>query len=143
MQRYPEIKKFVQETLGCSCPEEVFENIAYSENPNTRWKRRIEVGNRLLIYVVDSDPVGNMSREIDAALRTGVIERNRKGLNRFRLVLVSSNGVKDTETVWEKVFCESPYFDERTHLHIVEERDISIFGKTQEPPRPESGQSPP
>jgi len=130
VQRYPEIKKFVQETLGCSCPEEVFEKIEYAENSNAPWERRIEVGSRLLIYVVDADPVGNLARRIDAALQTGVIERNRKGLNRFRLVLVSTNRDEDTEAASEKIFCESPYFDGRTHLHIVEEGDIPDFRKT-------------
>lgn len=143
MQRYPEIKKFVQETLGCACPEEVFENIVYSENANTPWERRIEVGNRLLVYVVASDPLESTSRKIDAALQTGVIERNRKGFNRFRLVLVSPNRDEDAETVCEKLFCESPSFDEKTHLHIVAEKDALFFRNTSEPTGPECGQSPP
>jgi len=31
MQTYPGIKRFVQEILGCSCPEEVFNQIDYQE----------------------------------------------------------------------------------------------------------------
>ena len=30
MQMYPGIKRFVQETLGCSCPEEVFNILSTS-----------------------------------------------------------------------------------------------------------------
>ena len=130
MQRYPEIKRFVQETLGCSCPEEVFEKIEYAENSNAPWERRIEVGNRLLIYIVDADAVGDTACRIDAVLQIGVAERNSKGLNRFRLVLVSSSRDADSRTTSEAVFHRSPHYDDRTHLHIVEQGDISSFSKT-------------
>lgn len=116
--------------MGCSCPEEVFENIDYAENLDSPWERRIEVGDRLLIYIVNVDRETDAVGSIDAALRIGVAERNSKRLNRFRLVLLSSEGAEYTGTAYEKVFCNSPYHDDRTHLHIVDDVDLLNFGRT-------------
>ena len=45
---YPEIKHFVQEALGCTCPEEVFNTIDYQKECDDISGRKIYVGERLL-----------------------------------------------------------------------------------------------
>jgi len=90
MQKYPEIKRFVQETLGCSCPEEVFNKIDYQEERDGISGRKVTVGDRLLIYIIATDRESNIQEVINSALERGVVERDKKGFNRFRLVLVVS-----------------------------------------------------
>ena len=57
----PQIKRFVQETLGCSCPEEVFDKIECDTDASRIWWRRINVGNRLLIYILDATDVSDLT----------------------------------------------------------------------------------
>jgi len=91
MQTYPEIKRFVQETLGCSCPEEVFNQIDYQEEDDGISGRKVTVGDRLLVYIIAMDRKSSIQGVINSALEQGVEERDKKGLNRFRLVLVASD----------------------------------------------------
>jgi len=62
MQTYQEIKRFVQETLGCSCPEEVFNKIDYQKESDDISGRRINVGDRLFIYIITLDGKSNNPR---------------------------------------------------------------------------------
>jgi len=123
MEIYPEIKYFVQKTLGCSCPEEVFNQIDYQEEGDGISGRKINVGDRLLIYIITMDRKTNIQGVINLALERGVEERDKKGLNRFRLVLVASR-LDDLRSSAEHAFDSSGYTDERTHLHIVNESDV-------------------
>ena len=90
MQTYTEIKRFVQETLGCSCPEEVFNKIDYQKECDGISGSKVTVGDRLLIYIITMDGKSNIQGVINPALERGVAERDKKGFNRFRLVLVAS-----------------------------------------------------
>jgi hypothetical protein len=123
MQTYPEIKRFVQETLGCSCPEEVFNQIDYQKECDDISGRKINVGERLLIYIITMDGKSNIQGVINSALVRGVEERERKGFNRFRLVLVVSCP-DELRSSAECAFDSSGYTDEKTHLHVVSESDV-------------------
>ena len=61
-----------------------------------------------------------------SALERGVEERDGRGLNRFRLVLVTSRPDVMRSSV-ERAFESSGYSDEKTHLHIVSETDVEGF----------------
>ena len=123
MQMYSKIKRFVQETLGCSCPEEVFNKIDYQKESDGISGRKITVGDRLLIYIISTDRESNIQGVIDSALERGVVERDKKGFNRFRLVLVTSCP-DELRSSAEQAFDNSGYTDEKTHLHIVNESDV-------------------
>ena len=126
IQAYPGIKRFVQEVLGCSCPEEVFDNIGYQVDRDGIAARKVTVGDRLLIYLINMNDTSGIQGVIDSALQQGVGEREKKGFNRFRLVLVAScpDGLRSAA---EQVFDSSGYADEKTHLHIVNETDVECF----------------
>jgi hypothetical protein len=126
IQTYPEIKRFVQEILGCSCPEEVFNNIDYQTEGDGMSGRKVTVGDRLLIYIVNMNGTSSIQGVIHAALEQGVGERDKKGFDRFRLVLVAScpDGLR---SLAEQAFDSSGYADEKTHLHIVNESDVECF----------------
>jgi hypothetical protein len=126
MQKYPEIKRFVQETLGCSCPEEVFNKIDYQKESDGKSGRKVTVGDRLLIYIITMDVKSNTQGVINSALQHGVEERDNKGLNRFRLVLVASHPDVLRSSA-ELAFESSGYTDEKTHLHVVNESDVEDF----------------
>ena len=123
MQPYPEIKHFVQEILGCSCPEEVFNQIDYQKECDDISGRKINVGERLLIYIITIDGKSSIQGVIGSALEQGVKERDEKGLNRFRMVLVASCP-DELRSLAEHAFDNSGYADEKTHLHIVNEGEV-------------------
>jgi len=126
MQTYPEIKHFVQEILGCSCPEEVFNKIDYQKESDDILGRKVNVGDRLLIYIITMDSKPNIQRVIKSALEQGVEEREKKGFNRFRLVLVASHP-DELRSSAEHAFDSSGCADEKTHLHVVNESDVESF----------------
>jgi len=123
MQTYPEIKRFVQETLGCSCPEEVFNKIDYQKEIDCFPGRKINVGDRLLIYIITTDRESNIQDVVNSALEQGVEERDSRGFNRFRLVLVASRP-DELRSLAEYAFDSSGFTDEKTHLHVVSESNI-------------------
>ena len=126
MQTYTEIKRFVQETLGCSCPEEVFNNIDYQKECDGISGSKVTVGGRLLIYIITVDGKSNIQGVVNSALERGVAERDKKGFNRFRLVLVASRP-DELRSPAERAFNDSGYKNEKTHLHVVNERDVESF----------------
>ena len=126
MQIYPEIKRFVQEVLGCSCPEEVFTEIEYQENDDGVPGRKVRIADRLLIYIITADGKSDIQELVDLALARGIKERDNNGFNRFRLVLVSSRP-DELRTMAVSAFNSSGYTDEKTHLHVVSEADVAGF----------------
>ena len=126
MQKYPEIKQFVQETLGCLCPEEVFNKIDYQKEIDGFPGRKVNVGDRLLIYIISMNGKSNIQGVINSALEQGVKERDKQRFNRFRLVLVSFRP-DELRSSAEQAFDSTGYTDEKTHLHIVNESDVVSF----------------
>jgi len=123
---HPEIKRFVQATLGCSCPEEAFDKIDCATDGSGPWSKRIDVGHRLLIYILDATDVPDLAASVASALQVGVAERNTEGFNRFRLVVASSNSAGIRATA-EDAFVRSSTGDERAHLHLVALDDVERF----------------
>ena len=126
MQTHTEIKRFVQETLGCSCPEEVFDSIVYQKECGGITGSKVSIGDRLLIYIISMDGKSNIQGIINSALERGVEERDKKGFNRFRLVLVASHP-DELRSSAERAFNDSGYTNEKTYLHVVNERDVESF----------------
>ena len=122
------IKAFTRDVLGCDCPEEVFSRIVCEDNVDIDngliISHRINIGGRLLIYVSMLDKTGELSSDLEKLVDSGEKERNNKGFNRFRLVLVSENPglIKDDA---QKLF-EQLGRDEKIHLHIICKNDFKI-----------------
>ena len=70
--------------------------------------------------------MGMLQEVIDTAVEKGVEERDRKGFNRFRLVLVTSSP-DELRSPAEKTFIDSGYANEKTHLHVVSKSDVEGF----------------
>jgi hypothetical protein len=133
------IKSFIQGTLGCGCPEEVFRSIDFRAGTRLQGDAVVStaliVGNRLLIYVVDADDDALEGEHLALYVAEGKKERDRKGLNRFRLV-VATNAEAAPQRL-RSIFEVLQDRDERIHLHVIR-RDENIF---RESARPDSRQS--
>jgi hypothetical protein len=122
------IKKFVQNTLGCTCPDKVFEQIEdrFVQPSSSPHSRSITIGGRLLIYVWEADGQGNLQEGLYAMLEAGQKERDARGLNRFRAVL-------SVETPYAVAPRANQYFslfegrDDRMHIHVVPKGDLKDF----------------
>jgi hypothetical protein len=123
-----EIKAFVQKTLGCGCPEEVFQYMDLKSDikvDDIMLKGRINIGNRLLIYIVEMDDIDSIKHVVTFFTGMGIKERDGSNFNRFRLVLASDNcdGIRQAA---EAVFRDIDK-DEKVHLHIIPAKNIPQF----------------
>lgn len=115
------ITHFVRRTLGCKCPDEVFQSIARSHEQDAERQTpytRLLIGNRLLIYVLDAEHTKKISAAVSTLATRGRAERDAGNFNRFRLVLATpypTQVMADAQTC----FAEAPGHDDRTHLHVI------------------------
>ncbi len=122
------IKIFVQQTLGCGCPEKVFEYIDCLSNIKLNdiiLKNKINIGNRLLLYIIEINDTNSLEDILPVLVRTGKKERDSMKFNRFRLVLVTDKLIEIKETA-ERIF-EKIFKDEKIHLHVVDKKGVPIF----------------
>lgn len=113
------VKDFVRNTLGCDCAEDVFRHIENERSVKAAGftlKNKINVGDRLLVYVVEPG-TDDLKKEMTALIKAGKEERDARGFNRFRLVLVSDDASL-RETAF-KAFKGLPGIDEKVHLHVI------------------------
>jgi hypothetical protein len=115
----PALRAFVRETLGCSCPDSVFDAVERTQEvatlsrvPFTRWV----IGGRPLVYVA-SPTDGFEQIAVELAL-LGRRDRDARGLNRFRLVLASALAEADARAA-ERAFAKAAGEDAKAHLHCV------------------------
>ncbi len=122
------LKTFVKLTLGCRCPDAVFEHVEIDRNIQTDngifLHSRINIGNRLLIYVMEQKGSSFDPDELPNIIHGGIHERYKYGFNRFRLVLAFEGSEELRRTV-ENIFDKLPDKDDRTHLHIIEKGDLT------------------
>lgn len=115
------IRRFVQETLGCTCPDEVFHHVecqaAVSVGDNLVLDYEINIGNRLLIYVASVAEADSIKGVLSQLVRTGMKKRNKDGFNRFRIVLLTQR-VQAVEKEALDIF-NSLGADEKIHLHVI------------------------
>lgn len=111
------VKEFVRDKLGCKCPNEVFEIIEVERNFSSEvLQYRINVGNRLLIYVVDGSRC-QTEESVRNLVEEGVKERDERNFNRFRLVLAM-------DEIYEfRRLMKIVDGIEKAHIHFVKKSD--------------------
>jgi len=123
------IKLFVQQTLGCGCPEEVFEHIDCQFNIKLNHeiilRNKIKIGNRLLIYVLEVNNAGPIKSILPFLVAAGKTERDNLRFNRFRLVLVTDKS-DELKQAAESMF-NTINKDDKVHLHVVHKETVPIF----------------
>ena len=115
------IEHFVRATLGCQCPDEVFRSIAIDQLRTADGAigyTRLLVGNRLLIYILDTAAVRVADGALADLVARGCRERNERGYNRFRLVITCDDPASESTSV-QHAFDRAAGNDERAHLHCL------------------------
>jgi hypothetical protein len=119
------IKAFVQDVLGCGCAEEVFKiiDLRREEMAGAHYNR-INIGNRLLIYIFRTDDPGFVRKDLAGIVRAGNGERDQKSFKRFRLVLASDDARVGIAAM--KAYKELDFVDDRTFLHVVKKEQVTF-----------------
>lgn len=117
------IVRFVRESLGCGCPDEVFESLRWgivddgSDHPR---RFRVDVGGRLLVEVIRGEKL--KPEKVMALSDEGRMLRDEGGYNRFRLVIVG-----EEDAALRTAFEQAAAGDEKLHLHQGNGEDFSRF----------------
>lgn len=125
------IREFVRNILGCTCPEDVFQYIECQADVGTGGgvglDYEINVGNRLLIYVVSLDQHPDSLRDVISHLfRLGTEQRDEYGFNRFRLVLLCRTPDSVADQALNIFHSLSP--DDKVHLHVIGRDEFDRMG---------------
>lgn len=107
----------VRGRLGCSCPEEIFDHYQVRQQVvRSMPVMEMVMGDRLLVWMMDGHKVSDPRRTLAQILKAGLEERDRRGLNRFRLVVVGD--FPSWENQWGHL---TDALDPKVHLHVLPE----------------------
>ena len=122
------IKLFIREALGCTCPDEVFDHIDCRADVNLpggiALDYRINVGGKLLVFVLGIDRFDSIAPILPQLVSAGIHDRDNEGFNRFRLVLLTETPDRLSENAF--ALFESLPTDEKTHLHLIPKDDFPV-----------------
>lgn len=89
-------------------------------------RRRIAIGGRLLIYVAEPADAGLAAQRIGTWVVAGCAERDKRGMNRLRLVVALEEFAPEANRAIETAFALLPeltavagWEDPRIHLHCL------------------------
>jgi hypothetical protein len=122
------LQTFIRSTLGCGCPDDVLEWIQCTHTELTQEEdvriTRIDVGGRLLVYVLEVDGADRRAEAaLPAMIAAATVDRATGCFNRLRIVVA----VEDPEEMGprlERSFGGSAPLDEKVHLHVVRPTDL-------------------
>ena len=120
------IERFVRGTLGCGCPDEVFEHLAVSRLPPIAGRPplvQLQVGSRLLIHIVAPPGDAASGGWIEQLASNGRAARDRHGYNRFRLVIASPVVPLPVRDLEDR-FARAIVGDDKAHLHVVDRGEL-------------------
>ena len=111
---------FVRHTLGCGCPDEVFNDLEMSREdarPGEPPVRKLLVGRRLLICILDCEEFA------DLAASAGPVRKYRR--TRSPGLQPGTDGhcrqpADAPAAVADRLFQTLPEVDERMHLHVLQ-----------------------
>lgn len=121
-----QIRHFVRETLGCTCPDEVFKQIQQLEQCAVFASAHAvyEIGGRLCVAVYVPANWRALAQNLGQLVADGMRYRDQHGFNRFRLVIAC----RDDDAVIElsQTFEALPEIDDKVHLHVVPPSQLPI-----------------
>jgi lysophospholipase L1-like esterase len=115
------IERFVRGTLGCRCPDEVFQHVEVGPlllPAGGETGRRLVIGNRLLIHLVTALERADLPGWVESLAVAGRDERDRLAYSRYRLVVGSTTEMGDHSSL-EQRFTQALEGDDRAHLHVL------------------------
>jgi hypothetical protein len=114
---------FVKDTLECSCPEEVFNHYQVMRGRSGYGPFvQLIMGDRLLVKIIEMPKQSLINEAVPEILQNGVEERERRHLNRFRLVIVGHPSPVLQKTIME--FTDK--MDSRVHVHIITPNEVEF-----------------
>jgi len=120
------IERFTREILGCDCPAEVFQYIDCQDGTSLGKSDprafRINIGHRLLVYIVECPAPGALVQCIRTLTALGKQERDNMRFNRFRLVLSAEQ--PDAVDERARTIFASLNPDDKLHLHVIHGKDV-------------------
>jgi len=123
------ITEFVRGTLGCTCPDSVFEKIetgSVDVGDVTNRATRLVIGDTLLLYVVVPGSMPALVASLPELAELGRRDRNTHCYNRFRLVVADDGDSRLHETAAVR-FAEVAGGDEKMHIHFVTPAAVSGY----------------
>ena len=119
------IKAFVQGVLGCGCEEDVFQiTDLRREQMAGHAYDRVNIGNRLLIYIFSSDDPEWIKSQLPGIVRAGKAERDARGFNRFRIVVATD--APQVKRAAPEAYQRAHVTDDRVHLHVVGKAQVAF-----------------
>lgn len=121
------VRKFIRNTLGCGCPEEVFDDLVLAEEKigdGETTTRTLLVGNRLLIVMLSCKDWDDLSGVLPQLVRHYRQKRDEMGFNRVRLIVACDQPAL-LQPAAQQRFAGLPLVDERMHLHILTSADLA------------------
>jgi hypothetical protein len=116
--------------LGCNCPDAVFQQVKVqcgsSAVKSCAADYEIRIGDRLLIVVTSSAAELATVSRLENVILEGKQARDMTGLNRFRLVVVTSEASLWREELF-RAFDTISSRDEKTYLHVIEQEDMPVL----------------
>ncbi|MBW1780163.1 MAG: hypothetical protein JRL30_05445 [Deltaproteobacteria bacterium] len=111
----PTVYFLVRGLLGCACPEEIFDHYQVRRHVLQSIPMvQLIMGDRLLVWIVDGVKVAEPGETLPQLLSAGLAERERRCLNRFRLVVVGDF------LPWEKRWAHlAEGLGPKVHLHVL------------------------
>ena len=113
------VRHFIRNSLGCTCPDEVFDTIRISEHTDlfTLENTVYEIGGRLFVAVFTPADWKDIAVQLEQLVEAGKHYRDRHGYNRYRLVVVTDN--PEAADKLQLQFKTLSNTDGKTHLHII------------------------
>ena len=113
----PELVRFVRDVLGCGCPDDVVDRTVVDRS--RCGEPGLDVGGRLLVRVLESTDPDRLVASLPGIVARLRGERDRRGFNRVRLVVVSAghDGLQTALRARLKALAET---DDRVHIHVVD-----------------------
>jgi len=121
-----DITAFVRGTLGCGCPDSVFETIETGPvdvGEFAAGATRIVVGETLLVYIVVPGSMSGLAAGVHRLAELGRRDRDSHGYNRFRLVVADDGDSRLHDQAAARFAAARA--DEKMHIHFVHPAAVS------------------
>lgn len=121
-----DITAFVRGTLGCGCPDRVFETIdtdPVDVGDLATSATRIVVGETLLVYIVVPGSISDLTAGMHRLAELGRHDRDSHAYNRFRLVIADDGDSRLHDQAAASFAAAGA--DEKMHIHFVHPAAVS------------------
>jgi len=118
-----ELIRFVRETLGCGCPDEVLARIAIDSSEHG--ESGLDVGGRLLVRVLTEENTYRLVEAFPDTVERLRDERDRRGFRRVRLV-VNRPQPDVLREVLETMLNVIVAADEHVYVHVIADEELPV-----------------